>query len=74
MIPDRKEAERVCNPIRTTTISTNHTTSKSQGLNHHPMSQRDGPMALAAYITQDGLGRHQWEERPLVLSRLSTSV
>ena len=27
----------------------------------------EGPMALAAYVTKDGLVRHQWEETLLVL-------
>jgi hypothetical protein len=26
-----------------------------------------GPMAPAAYVSEDGLVGHQWEERPLVL-------
>jgi hypothetical protein len=30
-----------------------------------------GPMAPAAYVAEDGLVRNQWEERPLVLGRLS---
>jgi hypothetical protein len=25
------------------------------------------PMALASYVADNGLVRHQWEERPLVL-------
>jgi hypothetical protein len=29
-----------------------------------------GLMALAAYVAEDGLVRHQWEERPLGLWRL----
>jgi hypothetical protein len=28
----------------------------------------EGPMALAAYVAEDGLVRHQWEERLLLLS------
>ncbi|KRY94964.1 hypothetical protein T4B_4070 [Trichinella pseudospiralis] len=27
----------------------------------------EGPMAPAAYVAEDGLVSHQWEERPLVL-------
>jgi len=30
----------------------------------------DRPMAPAAYVTEDGLVGNQWEEKPLVLSRL----
>ena len=26
-------------------------------------------MSLVAYVAEDGLGSHQWEERPLVLQR-----
>jgi hypothetical protein len=28
---------------------------------------KEGPMAPAAYVTEDGLVGHQWEERPLGL-------
>jgi hypothetical protein len=31
-------------------------------------------MALAAYIAEDGLVEHQWEERPLVLRRFNAPV
>jgi hypothetical protein len=31
-------------------------------------------MAPAAYVAEDGLVRHQWEERPLVLRRLDPTV
>jgi hypothetical protein len=31
-------------------------------------------MFLAAYVAEDGLVSHQWEERPLVLQRLYASV
>jgi hypothetical protein len=31
-------------------------------------------MALAAYVAGDGLLGHQWEERPLILSRLYAPV
>jgi hypothetical protein len=34
--------EGVCNPIRRTTISTNHTPQSSQGLNHQPRSTHGG--------------------------------
>jgi len=32
------------------------------------------PMASAAYVAEDGLVRHQWEEKPLVLPRLDPPV
>jgi hypothetical protein len=31
-------------------------------------------MSLAAYVAEDGLVGHQWEERPLVLLRLYVPV
>ena len=31
-------------------------------------------MSLAAYVAEDGLVSHQWEERPLVLQRLYALV
>jgi hypothetical protein len=30
-------------------------------------------MSLAAYVAEDGLVGHQWEERPLALRRLDDS-
>jgi hypothetical protein len=32
------------------------------------------PIAPAAYVTEDGLVEHQWEERPLVLRKLDAPV
>ena len=34
----------------------------------------EGPMAQAAYVVEDGLVGHQWEERPLGLVVLDASV
>jgi hypothetical protein len=34
----------------------------------------EGPMTPAAYVAEDGLVGHQWEERPLVLRRLDAPV
>jgi hypothetical protein len=31
-------------------------------------------VSLAAYVVEDGLVGHQWEERPLVLQKLYASV
>jgi len=39
-----------------------------------PRVHRDGCLAPAAYVAEDGLGGHQWEERPLVLSRVDAPV
>jgi hypothetical protein len=33
-----------------------------------------GLMAPAAYVAEDGLVSHQWEEKPLVLRRLNAPV
>ena len=46
-------AEGVCNPIGETTICTNQ----------YPPEL----VSLAAYVAEDGLVGHQWEERSLVL-------
>jgi hypothetical protein len=54
---------------------TNQTNPQSsQGINHQQRVHMEGPMALAAYIAEDGFGRHQWDERLLVLGRLDTPV
>jgi hypothetical protein len=34
----------------------------------------EGPIPLAAYVAEDGLVRHQWEERTLVLRRIDAPV
>ena len=34
----------------------------------------EGPMALAAYVAEDGLVGHQWEGRPLGLRVLDAPV
>jgi hypothetical protein len=34
----------------------------------------EGSMAPTAYVAEDGLVGHQWEERPLVLWRLNAPV
>jgi hypothetical protein len=31
-------------------------------------------VSLVAYVAEDGLGSHQWQERPLVLQRLYAPV
>jgi hypothetical protein len=52
----------MCNPTGRTTISTNQTTNQRVHM--------EGPMAPAAYVAEDGLVGHQWEEKPLVIWRL----
>ena len=47
-------AKGVCNPIGGTTI----------GTNQYPLEL----MSLAAYVSEDGLVSHYWEERPLGLA------
>ena len=39
----------------------------SMGLNHKKRKHMVGLITLAAYVAEDGLVFHQWEERPLVL-------
>jgi hypothetical protein len=34
----------------------------------------EGLMVPDAYVAEDGLAGHQWEERPLVLKRLDAPV
>jgi hypothetical protein len=57
-------------PSGRTTISTNQRPQNSQGLNH----QLIVPMVPATYVLEDGLVRHQWKERHLVLGRLDAPV
>jgi hypothetical protein len=58
-----ERAEGVHNLKGRTTISNNQTSLSSQGLSH----QQRVHMAQAAYVAEDGLVRHQWEEKFLVL-------
>jgi hypothetical protein len=50
-----QEAKRVCNPLGGTTIWTNQYPPRA--------------VSLAAYVAEEGLVNHQWEDRPLVLRR-----
>jgi hypothetical protein len=56
-------AKGVCNPIGGTTRWTNQ----------YPLSPPE-LVFLVAYIAEDGLVGHQWDERPLVLGRLYAPV
>jgi hypothetical protein len=49
-----KELKGVCNPIGGTTICTNQYTPEL--------------MSLAAYVAEDGLVGHHWEERPISIA------
>jgi hypothetical protein len=60
-------AEGVCKPIRRRTIVSTNQTPQSQGLSHQPRAYMEGLMAPAAYVAEDGLIRHKWKERLLVL-------
>jgi hypothetical protein len=55
-------AKGVCKPIGGTSIQSNQL----------PPSPR--AVSLVAYVAEDGLVSHQWEERPLVLLRLYAPV
>jgi hypothetical protein len=39
-----------------------------------PPMKEDAPMAPAAYVAEDGLVEHQWEERPLGLRVFNATV
>jgi hypothetical protein len=56
-------AKGVCNPIKETTIWTKQYPQRSLGLNHQSKKMHGGSVALAAYVTEDGLVGHKWEER-----------
>ena len=66
-VPDRRVGEGtegtegVCSPVEGATVSTGQTPQSSQGLDHQPKNIQ------AAYVAEDGLVGHQWEERPLGL-------
>ena len=62
-------AEEVCNPIGRTKISTNQTSPEFPGAKPPTKEyiHMEGPMAPAAYVAEDDLVWHQWEERPFVL-------
>ena len=36
--------------------------------------QMEGPMSMAAYVEENGLDVHQWEDRPLSLRVLDTPM
>jgi hypothetical protein len=57
-------AKGVCNPLGRTVIPTNQNSKSSQGLKHLSRNTHCTPVA---YVAEDGLVGHQWEERPLVL-------
>ena len=60
-------AEGVCSPMGGTTIQTNQVHRAPSNLTTNQRVHMVGLMALAAYVAEDGLVDHQWEERPLVL-------
>jgi hypothetical protein len=60
-------AEGVCSPIGGTTILTSQHLQSSLELDHNQRKHMVGRVALAAYVAENGLIYHQWEERPLVL-------
>ena len=72
VVQERTEGiEGACNTKGRTTVSNNQTPGTK------PKTQRVhmvGLMVLAAYVEQDDLIGHQWQERPLVLWRFDTPV
>jgi hypothetical protein len=69
-----KELKGFANPIGKTIMSTKQILQSYLGLNHQRRSTHRGTYAPAAYIGQDGLVGHKWEESPLVLLRLDSPV
>ena len=53
------------------TVSTSQTPSDLLGAGP---PTKEGPMALGAYMTEDGLVGHQWEELPLGLKGFNAPV
>jgi hypothetical protein len=59
--------EGVCSVIGGASILTNQNSHNSLELNNQSKKTHGGIIALAAYVAENGLAGHQWEERPLVL-------
>jgi len=49
-------------------------TRAPRDLNHPSKSNMDRTMAPAAYVAEDSLVGHEWEEKPLILPRLNLPV
>jgi hypothetical protein len=74
-IKERTEGdEGVCNPKGRTRISTRETPRAPRDLTTNQRVHMYGSMAPVAYVSEDGLVGHQWEERSLVLRRLDAPV
>jgi hypothetical protein len=59
-VKERTEGtDGVCNSIVKTTISTNQTPEKSQGLNHQPKSTHEETLARVSRVAEDGIVWHQ---------------
>ena len=56
-----------CSPMEAATVSIGQTPRAPGDWTTNQRIHIEGPMALAAYEAENGLVRHQWEERPLVL-------
>ena len=67
-----EEAEGVCSLMEGATVSTGQMPWSSWGLDQRV--HMEGPMALTAYVTEDGLVGHQWEDQPLGLRGLGAPV
>ena len=66
--------EGVCSPTEGATVSTDQTARAPGDSITNQRIHMQEPMALATYMADDGLVKHQWEERPLVLRRLNAPV
>jgi hypothetical protein len=67
-------AEGVCSPRGGITIWTNSTPRALWDWTTNQRKHMVGLVSLAAYVAEDGLGGHHWEERPLVLWMLYALV
>jgi hypothetical protein len=71
---DTEGAEGVCNPMEGATVSTGQTSGAAGDWTTNKIVHMKGPVALAAYVAEDGLVGHQWEEWPLGLRGLDGPV
>ena len=67
-------AEGVCSPMDGATVSIGATPRSSWGLTTNQRIHMERLMALAAYVAEDDLVGHQWEERPFGMRMLDAPV
>jgi hypothetical protein len=69
MVTPMEEVEKGLKELKgfATPISTKQNPQSCQGLSHQTRSTHGGTHDPATYVVEDGLFRHQWEERCLVM-------